>query len=71
MGDLAQIAEAFDGVDGIDAHVSSLDRVLVKVMDEDAVGQMYRVARQEGVELSAVSRNHIDSTVLDAWADLE
>ncbi len=72
MEDLNEVQEEFNSVEGIEANSpggsAERRRVLVKVTDESAVGRFYGKARELDVELSAVTRNHLAHTVLDAWA---
>jgi hypothetical protein len=74
MEDLTEVREEFQSVDGIEANPADTshdgESVLVKVNDEAAVGRFYGTARELGVELSAVTRDGLPYTVLDAWARL-
>jgi hypothetical protein len=73
MEDLTEVREEFQSVDGIEANPADRtdgESVLVKVNDEAAVGRFYGTARELGVELSAVTRDGLPYTVLDAWARL-
>jgi len=61
---------AFGGVEGIE--VTEYEPMynhdgLVKVMDESAVGEFFKLCRTLDAEISEPARDHIESTVLDAW----
>jgi hypothetical protein len=69
MGEITQVVEAFRDVDGIEVNetVFSDGEQLVKIMDEDAVGQFFARVRQNDVEYRRLTRNDIAHTVMDAW----
>jgi hypothetical protein len=61
---------AFGGVEGIEVTEYEYENGhdgLVKVVDESSVGEFFKLCRSLDAEVSSVSRDHIESTVLDAW----
>jgi|APHM01.1.fsa_nt_gi hypothetical protein len=69
---LSAVVEAFDNTDGITAWETGGDvhGALVKVMDEDAVGEFFRISREYDVERSAATRNSPLDTVMDSYIDV-
>jgi hypothetical protein len=59
--------EAFENIENIEVNDQDPDRPIIKVMDESAIGDFFRVVRQTGVERTATERNALEHTVLDSW----
>jgi len=70
--DIDEAVEALESVDGITAKetLASEYQMFVGVSDEDAIGMLYKVAREEGLNLTNATRSANDY-VLDSWADLK
>jgi hypothetical protein len=71
---LSEIADELSAIDGIKVNRTDMDtdnRILVKVMDEDAVGSFFGLRRRLGFDSWAVTRNCFDYTVLDAFVSTE
>jgi hypothetical protein len=69
MGNVTQVARAFDGVNGIDVNTNATsgERVLVKVMEEDSVGNFFQQIRNYDLDYDSLTRAHLNKTVMDAW----
>ena len=71
LNTLSEVAERFDNIDGIEAQTHDYDeRALVKVMDESAIGDFFKICREHDLSRSATSRKHLEHTVMDSWVDL-
>jgi hypothetical protein len=74
MGEINPIKEAFVEVEQITV-INNPDFMnsdaLLRVESEDAVGDFFGVARRNNIELEGVSRNHLEDTVMDSWANYQ
>jgi hypothetical protein len=72
---LTEAQEALEAISGIevnDAHKNREGRLLVKVMDEAAIGQYFATVRKfDNVYDDDVTRNCLEDCVLDAWVKAE
>jgi hypothetical protein len=69
---VAEVVEAFNSIDGIDAYTSDLPQhdVLVGVTDESQIGQFYKTVRELGVERTSTTRTSPLRYELDSWVEL-
>lgn len=71
---LHEVADEFESVEGIEVNRADIDtdeKIMVKVMEEDAMGQYYKLARTLPVETWAETRDCFDFTVFDAFVKME
>jgi (p)ppGpp synthase/HD superfamily hydrolase len=74
---LPEAIEKLNNTDGIEVCTNAAEyrgfttRWLVKVQTESAIGKFYEYTRKYAKDTSAVTRNGLSETALDAWVDTE
>jgi len=69
-----EAVDLFKSVDGIDAHQANKlpnnRRLLVKVVDESAMGTFFGLVRRNGFDRSYTTRDCLEDCELDSWVDV-
>lgn len=69
---LSELAERFNNIEGIEAHENTYDgERIVKVMDESAIGDFFKVCREHDVTRRQTTRGDIPDTVMDSYVSLD
>jgi len=72
QSDLEAVKAAFDEIDSASFFESTTDQhdLLVKLSDEEDIGQFYRVVRQFDLDRSSSTRGSTLETAFDSWISL-